>query len=155
MATLQLNGASYRVTRKMDAFGQLEVGTKVMPLLASGIGELAPLIIALRNEGLNLESMPMDRLGQIITPVSRELAKMTADDRRFIIGSCLTTVDRKEDGEGKGWAPVWNVEARRAMFEDVNSDFTVMMRIVAFVLQETFAAFLPASLSGLSGGARA
>jgi hypothetical protein len=154
MATLQINGATYRVARKMDAFRQLAVASKISPLIASGVGELAPLLIELRRDGLgNLAAMPLDRLGQIITPVSRELAKMSEEDRRLIIGSCLELVDRKEDGR-EGWARVWSSDANRSMFEEINSDLAVMLRVVALALQEVFSNFLPASLSASRGGAQ-
>lgn len=155
MATLQINGATYRVARKMDVFKQMAVASKISPLLAAGLGELAPLLADMKREGIaNLASMPLDKLGQIITPVSRELAKMSDEDRRMIIGSCLDLVDRKEDGK-EGWARVWSADANRAMYEELNSDLTVMLRVVALALQEVFATFLPGSLSALRGGAKA
>jgi hypothetical protein len=155
MATLQIGGATYRVARKMDAFKQMSVASKIMPLLASGIGELAPLWAELKRGGIGgMASLPLDRLGQIITPVSREIAKMSDEDRRMIVSTCLDIVDRKDDGK-EGWARVWSAEANRSMFEEINNDFSLMIRIVALALQETFASFLPASLSGLLGGAAA
>lgn len=154
MGSLSLNGATYKVTRKMDAFKQMAVVSKVSPLLASGVGELAPLIVELRREGMSVMSeMSLDKLGQIITPVSRELAKMTDDDRRLIIGSCLDLVDRKDDGK-EGWARIWSADANRSMFEEINSDMTMMLRIVFFVVVEVFGGFFPASLSASFAGAR-
>jgi hypothetical protein len=153
MGSFSLNGSTYRTTEKgkLNGFVQLAIFTKLMPLLAAGAGELAPLITELRAKGFSgMASMPLEHLGQIITPVAREFAKMTEEDRRFIVGSCLAAVERKQDGK-EGWHTVWNKEAQRAMFDDINDDLSVMLRITLFVLSETFAPFLPASLSNLLG----
>ena len=153
MGLLSLKGATYKVSRKMDAFKQMAVVSKVSPLLASGLGELAPLVVDLKREGMSVMSeMSLDKLGQLITPVSRELAKMSDEDRRLIVGSCLDLVDRKEDGK-EGWARIWSADANRSMFEEINSDLTVMLRIVFFVVVEVFGGFFPASLSASLGGA--
>lgn len=146
MADLQLNGSTYRVTRKMSALRQFDVAAKVSPLLASGVGEFVPLFMQLRREGFeNISDIPMDRFGQIITPIARELSRMTNDDRRFLVSSCLDVVDRKEEGK-EGWARVWNAEANVAMFQDIETDLSVLIRLVLFSLQETMGAFFPARL---------
>jgi hypothetical protein len=75
---------------------------------------------------------------------------MSSADRKYILGTCLATVERKRDGE-VGWAKIWNADAGRAMYDDINYDFLLMLRIALGVFQETFARFLPASLSALIG----
>jgi hypothetical protein len=141
----------YRQTSRINAFDQIEIIAKISPLLASGFGELAPLLVQMRQQGVgNLAETSLEQLGHIATPVARELAKMSAGDRRFIIGTCLATVERKRDGE-IGWAKVWSADAGRSMFDDINNDFTVMLRIALGVFQETFGGFLPAGLSSLTG----
>jgi hypothetical protein len=155
MATLQIGGATYRVVRKMHALQQMAVAFKLSPLLASGIGELAPILIELRREGVaGLGTFSLDKLGQIITPVSRELAKMSDDDRRMLTGALLSVVDRRDDGK-EGWHPIWNAEINRSPYDEINNDFSLMLRIIVLALQETFSNFLPASLFGLLGGAKA
>jgi len=141
--------------RRMDAFTQMSVISRLSPLLASGFGEIIPLMHKLREEGIaNIADMPLDRLGAIATPVARELAKMSDDDRKFIISACLDLCDRKPDGDER-WAKVWNPQAGRAMFDDINNDVSILLRIVLGVLQGTCESFLPASLSGSLGGAKA
>jgi hypothetical protein len=146
MADLQIGTATYRVTRKMSALRQFDVAAKIGPLLASGIGEFVPLFMQLRREGFkSVTDIPLDRFGQIITPVARELSRMTNEDRRFLVSACLDVVDRKEDGKD-GWGRVWNAEANVAMFQDVESDLSVLIRLVLFSLQETLGAFFPGRL---------
>lgn len=149
MAELYINGATYRVARRMDALKQSNVLFKIMPLLASGVSEFIPLVIELRNEGFNgIEDLPMDRLGKLLVPVARELAKISGEDQKFVYGACLEHVIRKDDNRD-GWAPVWNSEAHRAMFDDINTDLFTLIRIVMFVIQETFTSFFSVSLLSL------
>jgi hypothetical protein len=137
----------------MDAFTQMALVSKISPLLASGFGEAIPIVVSLRKEGMkNLADMPLEKLAAILTPVSRELAKMTNDDRLYIIGTCLNLCDRKHDGE-QSFTKVWNDTAGRAMFDDINNDLSLMLRIVIGVLQVTFSSFFPESLSGSFGKA--
>jgi hypothetical protein len=151
----RVNDCTYRQTARIDAFTQMAIISKISPLLASGFGELAPLLAQMRSEGVgNLATVSLDKLGQIVTPVARELAKMSDSDRKFIIGSLLSSVSRKRDGE-VGWSKVWSVEADRSMHDDINNDLTVMLRIALGVFQETFAGFMPAGLSSSTGSSPA
>jgi hypothetical protein len=158
MSEFTVAGVRYRTARKMDAFVQLGVMSRLSPLLASGFGEIVPLVMELKEKGLQIADVEMNRLMQMAVPVSHELAKISDADRNYIVGECLAVVDRENDSsktEGnRGWAPVWNREAKRAMFTEVNADFSVMLRIVLTVLVETFSPFLGANLSSLVGGVR-
>jgi hypothetical protein len=137
----------------MDAFTQFDVIAKVSPLLASGFSEIVPFFIELRKEGIgSIADVPMQRAAQLFGPVSRELAKMPPEDRRYIMGACLGICERKQDGQ-QGFAPIWSDQAGRAIFDDINNNISVMLRIAVAVIQGTFADFFPASLSGLLGGA--
>ena len=138
----------------MDAFTQFDVLAKVSPLLASGFGEIVPFFIEMRKEGFtSIADVPMQRAAQLLGPVSRELAKMPSDDRRFVMAACLGLCERKAISDQLGWAPIWNAQVGRAMFDDINNNMMVMLRIALAVIQGTFADFFPASLSDLLGGA--
>lgn len=150
---LNTGDSSYRLTRKMNAFQQMEVMSKLSPLLASGFGELGPLLVALRNEGLSLVDADMGRLLTIAKPISKSLSEMTEVDRRNLIETCLACVDRKR-GTDQGWAPIWNRDVHTSMYDDINGDAFLMLRIMLFVLQETFRDFLPEALSSLLGAER-
>ena len=148
----EIDGIKYD-SRKMDAFTQMGIVARISPLLASGFGELAPIVLDLKAKGQSFADIPMERLLEIATPVARELAKLSDEDRLYVVGACLSVCQRQNDN-GQGWAPVWNREAKRAMFKDVNENLGTMMKIVLAVLQDNLAPFLPASLSALIGVAR-
>ena len=152
MAEFRVAECIYSV-RNMDAFTQMALVSKISPLLASGFGEAIPIIVALRKSGVsNLADMPLEKLASIATPVARELSKMTDEDRNFIVGTCLDLCDRRRDGE-QSFVKVWNHGAHRAMFDDINNDLSLMIRIVIGVLQVTFSSFFPESLFGSPGKA--
>ena len=149
---IRIGDSSYRIARRMNAYVQFDILSRISPLLASGFGEIVPLFMELKRLGItNIAEMDVSRLAAIATPISRELSKMTDADRRFIIGTCLACVDRKKDNE-QGWARVWNDAAGVSMFDDINNDAFMVIRIALGVLQETFKGFFPASLSALTGG---
>jgi hypothetical protein len=151
---IRIGDSSYTIARPMNAFVQTDVLSKISPLLASGFGELVPLFMELSRLGIsNVAEIETAKLIAIATPVTRELSRMTDEDRRFVFAACLTCVDRKREGD-KGWAPVWNENARMSMFQDINFDAFLMLRITMGVIQETFTSFFSASLSALSGGAK-
>ena len=147
----EIDGRAYKV-RSMDCFAQLAILAKVSPLLASGFGEIVAFVVAMRKEGIaNLGNVPMERAAALLPPVARELAKMSDQDRREVIGACLDVVERKTD-VGQGWAKIWNVAAGRAMFDDINNDLLLTLRIALNVFQGTFRRFFPESLSKFLAG---
>jgi len=84
-------------------------------------------------------------------PIAKAIAGMSRDDSRFVLQSCLATVQREQPG-GTGWAPIWNVPANAPMFSDID-DMAIMLQIAVQVLQDNFARFFPAALLASSGGA--
>lgn len=142
---------TYRQTSKINAKQQMKIIRKISPLLATGFGELAPLLVQLKKDGIgNLAELSLTKLGQIATPVARALAELPDEDSDFIISACLSVVERRKDGE-IGWFRVWSPEAGQSMFADINDDFSIMLRVALGVFQETFTGFLPAGLSSLIG----
>lgn len=137
---------TYHQMTKIDALTQWDMIAIVSPLLATGVGKLVPILAQMRQQGItNIAEASMDQLSEVATPVARELARMSRADRHFLISTCLMTLERKKDGEA-GWAKVWSVEAGRSMFDDINNDFSIMIRVALGVFQGTFQSFLPSGL---------
>lgn len=142
---------TYRMARKIEMFDQVAILLKITPLLASGFGEIVPMVVELQRSGLrNFGEAPLEAISKIAIPVSRELAKMPDEDRRLIISRCLGTIDRRREG-AQGWAPIWSAEASRAMFDDVGGDMLLVIRISIAVLQETYKSFFSDRLLTLFG----
>lgn len=153
MAQIEIDGATYRLVRPINALVQFDLAAKLSPLLAGGLGEFVALWIKLNTQGIrSIGDLPAGRLGEIITPVAREMARMTNEDRRYVVNICLATLDRRADGQ-QGWAPIWDPDSGRAMFKDVENDLSLLVRLLLFVLQESLGNFSLARLFVRSGGA--
>jgi len=146
MQEFEVDGVQYKC-RNMGAFDQMDILTKLSPLLASGIVELLPLLAIVKELGLaSIADLPKEEIIARAPGIARELAKMSSADRHFIVESCLSLCERKVSADR--WAPVWAVGAGRAMFDDINNDFWVMVRVAFGVLSHTpsFMRFFPAGL---------
>ena len=84
--------------------------------------------------------------------MTKALAAMPDADRDFIIASCLSICTRKFDGR-EGWGPIWNESAGASPCDDINSDISVLLKIILNVLRVTFTRFFPDSLFGSTEGA--
>lgn len=88
---------------KMDALTQFHV-----------LRRLSPVIGALKDLAGGDTSKGLDSLG----PIAEVAARLPDEDVNYIIDRCLSTVQRKKDGD-TGWVAVWNASAKRAMFDDI------------------------------------
>lgn len=147
----EIDGQKFNA-RPLAADTQFTLLRKASPLLASGIGELLPLYLKLRQDGLaNMADMPLDRLAGLLVPISKNLASLPEDDFRFIMRSCLAQVEWQRDGT---WAQIWNAQAAMAMFDEINDDAMLQLRIVITVFNWSLTPFFRAGLSALPGMAR-
>lgn len=157
-----IDGVAYKA-RPMDAFTQMDIVSLLSPLVAAGGAELIPWLKEMREtakakaleaavagsdplaaaaDGL-LETDPAEALKHF-GGLTRELAKMSSEDRRTIIASCLSLVD-KQIKEGQ-WAPVWNVAASRAADDKINNNLWLMVRIAFEVIKGQLFPFFTVSL---------
>jgi hypothetical protein len=116
------------------------------------VSEIIPFIQEMREKGLALDAVKTDAAVKALDPVAKAMASMPDNHRRYIVSSCLALCSRKAD-KAEGWAPIWNADVHRALFDDINNDVSVMLKIVLGVLKATFSRFFPESLSGFLGGA--
>ena len=157
MGQFRIGNGLYQ-TRPMDMFVQVEVLAKVTPLLASGFGEIVTFLNVMRSDAVasignqeledKVKSEISTQVVQLLLPISRELAKMSTEDRQFIIGNCLSITERKLDGQ-ETWTPIWNVEARMSNQKDIADDVLLTLRITLGVIHTVFGRFFPESLSKL------
>jgi len=146
-----IDGVAYKA-RRMAADQQADVLAILFPLIAAGAAELIPLFQSLRDQAvaggaegaLNAAlSLPLDEALRRLGPAAHELAAMKPDDRRFVISTCLTLVE-KEITPGR-WSAVWVPAAGRAATEELNYNLWLQLRIVGAVLWGSLSSFLPAS----------
>ena len=115
MAEFVVNGHTYKNTkfRLMDAVDWLI--------------DIGPLFLAKETEGGG-------------AAVALALRDMDRAKIHMIISACLGSCERKM-AAGKGWAKVWNEEARQPMFDDLN-DIGDASKIVWAVIQDNYSSFL-------------
>lgn len=131
MAEFSVNGFDYR-SSKMDALTQLHV-----------VRRLSPVIGALRE--FAVEGVDATKALDALEPVAMVVAKIPDDDVNYIVNACLSTVQRKQDGD-RGWANIWNSGAKRPLFEDIA--MVEMLTISGHVIMDALGNFSLGRLQG-------
>jgi len=145
-------GAQRYQCAPIDLFTQLGIVARISPLYASGFAEMVPFMVWFRDAGISsLDNLTVEKVTQIMTPIAREVAKMSDADRNFVISSCLGAVARWRDPGGP-WEPVWNKAANVAMLDDIN-DAMLALRISMEVVRIRLSSFFPERLFTFLEGA--
>lgn len=126
----EVGGQTYRAG-KINAMTQLHVVRRLAPLIGSVQAMQADPDGA--GDG--------DLLGRLAGPLATALAAMSDADTEYVVGACLSVCQRQAAG-GLGWTPVWSVQAKQPMFDDV--DLLAMLQIAAKVLMANVASFTSA-----------
>jgi hypothetical protein len=138
----EVNGRNYR-SAKMDAMTQFNVIRRLAPVM----GPLAQFVkegakVAKPNgEILNPGEMPSrEDAIDLAMPLVKAIAELPEETTDYIISTCMRLVKRDE-GQGRGWAKIWNDQAHRPQMEDI--DMVTMLQIVVSVLGGSFGPFFP------------
>jgi hypothetical protein len=143
-----IDGVAYKA-RPMDAFTQADVVSILSPIVAAGGAELVPWLKEMRataaagGAGSLLDANPAEAL-KYFGGLTRELAKMSPADRRFVLSACLALVDKQISPTS--WAPIWIAAAGQAAEKDLQNNLWLMVRIAFAVIQKTLFPFFTASL---------
>jgi hypothetical protein len=142
-----IDGVAYKA-KQMDIFTQMDIVSLLSPLVALGGSEIIPWLKETRETVLVggaaglLDSDIGDALKHF-GGLTRELAKMPSEDRRTILTSCLTLVDRQiKEGQ---WAPVWIPAARQAAYPELNNNLWLAVRISFEVIKGQLLPFFTVS----------
>jgi hypothetical protein len=140
----EVNGRNYRAS-KMDAMTQFNVIRKLAPIME-------PLAKFVKNQPSKLngettitsEDIQRARTDAIdaTMPIIKAIADLPEETTDYVIATCMNLV-RRDEGQGRGWAKVWNDQAHRPQMDDI--DMVTMLMIVVQVLGGSFSAFFPAS----------
>ena len=148
----RVDGFIYKAKR-MDPFVQLALLAKISPLMAAGFVEVVTLIFKVKRDGFkSIVDAPKEDILKVIGPVAEQLSKMPDADRRYVIESCMDVCDRCKEGEDQ-FVKIWNQSAQRSMFQDIDEDISVILKITLGVIDGTFARFFPEGLSHFLSGA--
>lgn len=123
----------------MDAMTQFHV-----------VRRIAPIFEKFREAILSSKEVDADMLG----PIAEALAEMSDENSEYIISRCLAVVQREQRGGG-GWAKIWNLQANRPMFDDI--DMATMLQVTFRVIMDSlgpFSAALPQKLNEVAQASR-
>lgn len=136
MLEVELSGKTYRIG-KLTAFQQFHVGRKVSPIIPL----LVPIYTQVRKgKGSILDDL--DTLAALLGPFTQGIADLSDETSEYVIGTCLSVVQRKQD---HGFAAVWNVSHKVCMFDDI--DIGVMLPLVVQVITENLGSFIQGLLT--------
>lgn len=137
--TFEHGGHKY-MSLKMNCFQQFHVIRKLGPLLAR-IGPSFMNAPAMVSDGVDpgptnvlAEMLKMEAFG----PMMEALSAMSEDDCNYVLEHCLGVTRRLQEPGGV-WVTVFNMQAHRLQFEDI--DLMAMMQITVRVLGDNLSNF--------------
>lgn len=168
MIEFEIDGNQYRA-EKLELRTQSHVARRLIPL----VPKLAPLtalpaILAAREppRGETESDVPSGSapaasaavlamfadldLNLMFGPIAEAIAGMPDADWDYVIDECLGVCKRVQSGGA--WAPIWNRQARRTQFDDIN--LITMVKIVIRTLDHSVGGFF-AALPSNSGAPKA
>ncbi|MCA8376290.1 hypothetical protein LGM80_23285 [Burkholderia multivorans] len=84
----------------------------------------------------------VDAIAPVLQPFADALAGLKDEDAEYVFGTCLSVVER---WQGAGWAKVWNITHKTAMFDDIGID--VMLPLVVRVVVANLGPFISGLLT--------
>ena len=147
MTDFEVGGINYRAGT-MNAIKQLQV-----------VRRLAPLLAALNSADLaGLAGQASDGSGAglaaAIGPLTEAFAAMSDENTEYVLSACLSICQREIPG-GLGWTPIWSVQGKTLMFDDIN--LMVLVQIVGRVVMANvgdFTSALPRTIQAAAAPTR-
>jgi len=134
----------------MDVFDQADIAAKITPILPVFIeivmaDRKAADFAAAESDTVAERASMMDMLSKNFGKIASIVASMPKADRDAIFSQCLAVVKRQAPG-AVGWAPIWNSQTHRMMFDDLN-ELRPMLTIVWHVISAKLGSFTSADPS--------
>ncbi|AOK32166.1 MULTISPECIES: phage tail assembly chaperone [Burkholderia] len=139
---IELNGARYAIG-KLSAMQQFHVSRRIAPIIPPMIPVLLKLCADL--DGTESSSAGerqdvfafVESIAPALQPFADALAGLKDDDAEYVFGTCLSSVERRQD---YGWARIWSLGQKAAMFDDIGID--VMLPLVVRVVVANLGPFI-------------
>lgn len=126
---IELAGNRYSIGR-LGAMQQFHVSRRIAPIVPT----LIPVFLRVRASGKPLTE-DLAGLAIALQPLADGLAALKDEDAEYVIGTCMTTVQRQQ---ATGWARVWS--GKEPMFDDM--DLSVTLPLVVQVITENLGPFI-------------
>lgn len=142
MATqIELGGDEYSLGR-LSAMQQFHVSRRIAPIIPA----LIPVFMRMRSAAKPLNE-DLEGLATVLQPLADGLAQLKDEDAEYVIGTCLSVVQRKQP---TGWASVWAPSGKVAMFDDM--DLSVTLPLVVQVITANLGPFIQGLLTSQQSG---
>lgn len=141
MAEIELSGNRYSIGR-LNAKQQFHLSRRIAPVLPP----LIPVYLRLAQGGTPLMDDPSS-LGELLQPFTDGLAAMKDEDADYIMGVCLSVVQRQQNG---AWANVWSTSQGVCMFQDM--DLGVILPLIVRVITQNLGPFMQGLLTSHGSG---
>lgn len=135
---------TYR-TRKLNAFQQLHVARKVLPLLSAVVKasdqNVVDQIKQARGATATADDAPStsnESIARIMEIVSKAVNDLPEEDLDFIVKTCMGSLLLKQD---RGWAAIYNEDAEDFQFDFIT--LPLMLQLTFRVIQENLGDFFP------------
>jgi len=137
LKTFESSGKHYRVGR-LDIFDQVHIVRKLMPVIASGLD--SKMLENVKSFDDLKEFSISALLRSMAIPFSLAIAHMDKESVEFVLRTCLSVCERREDaGNGNyNWAAVQAANGRM-MYNDI--ELLDVFRIVSEVVRVNLASF--------------
>lgn len=131
-------------TGRLDAFKQMNIVAKLSPMMLALQGSLTGLTAADFEAARADDGKAQALFASSANPMVEAFAKMSNEDREYVVGSCLDVCQVKDPTTG-ALSPLR--VAGRLMFDDL--DFPSMMRLTFVVVKENLGDFFLNPLGGI------
>jgi hypothetical protein len=129
---IELHGREYRIGR-LDVFAQFDVSRRVGPFAPA----LFPVFKELAKTAGEQGGAPnVDALMIAAQPFLDALARMSNEDSRFVLSTCLSVVKLRQ---GDKWSTIFNRDAGVVMFDDL--DLSTIGPLVVHVIKDNLGPF--------------
>ena len=118
MLEFELNGITYKAGT-IPAMAQFHIARRLSTVIAALVTHRDP------------ETGQVDP-AKIAGPLAEAITKMSDDDTEYVLGNCLSVVQRKRAND-TGYVNIWNVAAKAPQFDDI--DMITMIQIVSEVVK--------------------
>lgn len=124
MTEFEIEGIQYRCG-KLPVLTQFNVLTRSGPMVSA--------FLAFLEKAHNGET-----LAGAIGPAMKAMSGMSIEDTAYVFAECLGTVQRQND---KSWSGIWNKQAGRALFDDM--ELQIIVQVLLQVFMENYTGFFP------------
>ena len=144
---MSVGEALKEILPKAMEFAFSEKGAKALAESADPVTDAAPADSSLKAEATIKKA---EALWGLVGPVAKAIAKMSSEDKAFVITTCMKLIDKAEDGD-RGWSPIYDPDSDRFMYREYATDGAFQLTATLRVIGASMGPFFRTFLQGFGG----